>query len=155
MAEKDPSPRVLAQNRKARHEYEILAELECGLELTGTEVKSLRQGGASIAEAYAMVRKDELWLVGSHIPEYKQGNIFNHAPGRERRMLAHRKEIEQWYKRVKEKGVTMVPLTLYFKGPRVKLLIGLARGKKLHDKRASMKERDDRRDMDRALSRRR
>lgn len=155
MADEKPSIRVLAQNRKARHEYEVLAELECGVELTGTEVKSLRQGGGSIAESYAMVRRGELWLVGAHIPEYKQGNVFNHAPDRDRRLLAHRREIAQWYKRVREKGVTMVPLSLYFKGPRVKLLLGLARGKKLHDKRATLKERDDRRDIERAFSRRR
>ncbi|MCK6446206.1 MAG: SsrA-binding protein SmpB [Planctomycetes bacterium] len=155
MTEKTPAIRVLAQNRKARHEYEILAELECGVELTGTEVKSLRDGGGSIAESYAMVKRDELWLVGSHVPEYRQGNIFNHVPDRDRRLLAHRREIDQWYKRVKEKGVTMVPLSLYFKGPRVKLLLGLCRGKKLHDKRATLKERDDRRDIERALSRRR
>lgn len=155
MTDKTPAIRVLAQNRKARHEYEILEELECGVELTGTEVKSLRDGGGSIAESYAMVKRGELWLVGSHVPEYRQGNVFNHVTDRDRRLLAHRREIDQWYKRVKEKGMTMVPLSLYFKGPRVKLLLGLCRGKKLHDKRATLKERDDRRDIERALSRRR
>lgn len=155
MSDKEPTIRVLAQNRKARHEYEILEELECGVELTGTEVKSLRNGGGSIAESYAMVRKDELWLIGAHIPEYKQGNLFNHEPDRDRRLLAHRGEIEQWYKRVKERGMTIVPLTLYFKGARIKLGIGLAKGKKQYDKRATMKERDDRRDIERALNRRR
>jgi SsrA-binding protein len=155
VSDKEPTIRVLAQNRKARHEYEILEELECGVELTGTEVKSLRNGGGSIAESYAMVRKDELWLIGAHIPEYKQGNIFNHEPDRDRRLLAHRAEIAQWYKRVKERGMTIVPLSLYFKGARIKLGIGLAKGKKLYDKRATMKERDDRRDIERALNRRR
>ena len=155
MSDTEPVIRVLAQNRKARHEFEILEELECGIELTGTEVKSLRAGGASIAESFAMVKRGELWLMGAHIPEYKQGNAFNHVPTRDRKLLLHAREIADWHKRVKERGMTIVPLALYFKGARVKLSIALARGKKQYDKRAVMKERDDRRDMERALSRRR
>jgi SsrA-binding protein len=155
VSEKTPAIRNLAQNRKARHEFEILEELECGLVLRGTEVKSLRSGGGSIAESYAMVKRGELWLIGAHIPEYKQGNVHNHEPARDRKLLAHSREVAAWYKRVKERGMTIVPLAMYFKGARVKVLLGLARGKKLHDKRAVLKERTDRREMERALSRRR
>ncbi len=155
MSEKPVEVRKIAENRKARFEYEILEELECGVVLTGTEVKSLRGGGGSIQEAYAMVRGTGLWLVKSHIPEYKQGNVHNHEPGRERKLLANKREIARWHDAAKEKGITMVPLLLYFRGSRVKLELGLCRGKKVHDKRAATKEREDRREIDRAMSRRR
>ena len=155
MAEPELRRKLLAENRRARHEYEFLETIECGIALVGTEVKSLRQGKASIAEAFAMIRAGELWLINAHIPEYSHGNLHNHLPTRDRRLLVHKRELAGWDRKVREKGVTMVPLALYFKGPRVKLSIGLARGKKLHDKRATMKDRDDRREIERALSRRR
>lgn len=150
-----PSIRTIAQNRRARHEYELLEELECGIELKGTEVKSLRAGQGSIAEAYAHFRKGELYLVGAHIPVYAQGNIHNHEPTRERRLLAHRRELAAWDRKVREKGVTVVPLALYFKGSKVKVALALARGKKLYDKREARREKDDKRAMERAMMRRR
>ena len=149
-----PTIRELARNRKARHEYDIEDELECGIALTGTEVKSLRQGQCSIAEAYAFYRKGELYLMNATIPEYRQGNVHNHPPTRERKLLAHRRELEAWEKRVKERGVTIVPLALYFKDSRVKLRLGLGRGKKQHDKREANRERTDRREIERAMSHR-
>jgi SsrA-binding protein len=150
-----PRIRPIAQNRRARHEYELLDELECGVELKGTEVKSLRAGQGSIAEAYAHFRKGELYLVGAHIPEYAHGNVHNHDPRRERKLLAHRRELAGWDRKVREKGVTVVPLALYFKGSKVKVSLALARGKKLYDKRESKREADDRRAMERAMMRRR
>ena len=147
--------RSIAQNRRARHEFEVLEELECGVALTGTEVKSLRQGHCSLAESYARFLDGELYLLGMHIPEYRQGNVHNHPPTRDRKLLAHRRELARWHKRVTERGVTIVPLALYFKGPRVKVLLGLARGKKLYDKRQTERERSDRREVERALRRRR
>ncbi len=150
MSEKPKEVRPIAQNRRARFEYEILEELECGIVLTGTEVKSLRAGKGSIQEAYALVRGTDLWLVKAHIAEYTQGNIHNHKPERDRKLLAARREIDAWHKKVKVKGVTLVPLSLYFRGSRVKVLLGLCRGKKQHDKRAATREREDRRDMARA-----
>lgn len=155
MAQKPQERRTIAQNRRARFEFEILEELECGLELCGTEVKSLRGGQGSIGEAFAHFRGDELFLLGAHIPVYAQGNVHNHEPTRARKLLAHRRELDKWSKAVREKGVTIVPLELYFQGSRVKLRVALARGKKLYDKRQTTRDREDRRNMDRALSRRR
>ncbi len=148
-------PRPIAQNRRARHEFEILEELECGIELKGTEVKSLRAGHGSIAESYAHFKRGELYLLGAHIPEYAHGNVHNHDPLRERKLLAHRRELASWDRKVREKGVTIVPLALYFKGARVKVALALARGKKLYDKREAQREREDRRAIERAMSRRR
>jgi len=145
--------RPIASNRRARFEFHVLEQLECGIALTGTEVKSLRQGQASIAEAYAMVRNGEMYLLGCHIPEYAQGNVHNHAPTRDRKLLLHKKEIERWRTQVKEKGVTIVPLSLYFKGSRAKLELALCKGKKLYDKREDKRKKEDERDMDRAMSR--
>ena len=147
--------RLIVQNRKARYEFEILETLECGLDLVGTEVKSLRKGECNLAEAYASVRNGELWLIKCHIPEYAQGNIHNHVPARDRRILAHKKEIASWYAKVKEKGMTIVPLALYFVGSRIKLELALCKGKKLYDKRADQREKEDKREIDRAMSRRR
>jgi SsrA-binding protein len=146
--------RSIAQNRRARHDFEILEELECGLALRGTEVKSLRAGRASIAEAFAMIRRGELWLFGATIPEYSHGNVFNHVPTRERKLLAHGREIRAWEKAVKTKGVTIVPLELFFRGHLVKIRVALVRGKRLHDKRHTERQKDARREIDRALSRR-
>jgi SsrA-binding protein len=151
---KDEKPRMIATNRRARFEFHILEEVECGIALTGTEVKSLRNGGCSIAEAYVMVRHGEMVLVGAHIAEYAQGNVHNHEPTRERKLLLHRREIERWHARVKERGMTIVPLSLYFKGSRAKLAIALCKGKKMYDKRQDKREKDDRRDIERAMRRR-
>jgi SsrA-binding protein len=155
VAEKTQEVRPIAQNRKARFEFEVLDELECGIVLRGTEVKSLRAGKGSIQEAYALVKGGELWLIKSHVPEYAQGNVHNHPPERDRKLLANRRQIADWHGKVKEKGMTMVPLALYFRGSRVKVLLGLCRGKKMHDKREAKREREDRREIDRAMSRRR
>ena len=146
--------RVIATNKKARHLFHILDELEVGVVLQGTEVKSLRQGRASLQEAYARFIDGELWLLGATIPEYTHGTYANHVPGRPRKLLAHRRELEKWRKQVTLRGTTIVPLELYFEGHLVKLKVGLAQGKKLHDKRESQKEKDAKRDMDRAMRRR-
>lgn len=149
------SIRPIASNRKARHLYNLLDEMEVGIELLGTEVKSLRGGQCSLQEAYVRIKGNELWLVGAHIPEYAFGNRSNHAPTRERKLLAQRRQIDRWSKAVREKGVTIVPLDLYFKGALIKANIALARGKRLHDKRSKQREVDAKREMDRAQSRRR
>jgi SsrA-binding protein len=149
----DEPRRSIATNRRARFEFHVLEELEAGIALTGTEVKSLRRGQASIAEAYAMVKNGQMYLLGAHIPEYAQGNVHNHEPTRERKLLLHKKEIQRWHARVKEKGITIVPLSLYFKGSRAKLEIALCKGKKLYDKREDKRSKEDRREMDRAMSR--
>ncbi|HEY9448157.1 MAG TPA: SsrA-binding protein SmpB [Gemmatimonadaceae bacterium] len=141
----------IARNKRARHDYEILETWEAGLVLTGTEVKSLRDGRAQITDAYGVVKDGELWLLNAHIAPYAMGNIWNHDPLRTRKMLLHRKEIEKLVGAVERKGLTLVALELYFKDGRAKVRIGLARGKKLHDKRADLKEKDDKRDMQRAL----
>ncbi len=155
MARNEGSIRVLAKNRRATHEYEVLERLECGLALRGTEVKSLRAGQCSIAEAYGMVKGGELYLLGATIPEYSHGNIHNHEPTRGRKLLLHRRELRSWDKRVREKGMTIVPLALYFKGHLVKVEMALVRGKKLHDRREDKRRRDAQREIDRAFSRRR
>ncbi len=141
----------IARNKRARHDYEILETWEAGLVLTGTEVKSLRDGRAQITDAYAIIKDGELWLLNAHIAPYAQGNIWNHDPVRTRKLLLHQKEIRRLIGDVERKGLTLVALDLYFKHGRAKVRIGLARGKKLHDKRADLKERDDQRDMQRAL----
>ena len=160
MARDRESVKVVATNRRARHEYLVLDELECGIELRGTEVKSLRAGHCSLQEAYGFLRTGtsggpELWLRGATIPEYAQGNIHNHEPARERKLLLHARELRKWAKQVQERGVTVVPLELYFKGHLVKVKMALVRGKKLHDKRESAKKRDAAREIARELGRRR
>ncbi len=147
--------RPIATHRRARHEYEVLDELECGIELRGTEVKSLRAGRCSLPEGYGAFRRNELWLLGVTIPEYTHGNVHNHEPTRARKLLAHRRELDQWEKRVRERGMSIVPLQIYFQGSLVKVTMALVRGKKHYDKRQTQRERDDKRDMERALSRRR
>ena len=147
--------RVLATNRRARHEYHVLEQKECGLVLKGTEVKSLRAGRCSIQEAYGRFEGGELWLLGATIPEYSHGNIQNHATDRPRKILLSRRELTKWQKAVKEKGVTLVPLSLYFSGHLVKLELGLCKGKKLHDKREDQKKKTAQREMGRAGMRRR
>jgi SsrA-binding protein len=155
MAQTESETRLITSNKRARFEYEVLEELECGLALTGTEVKALRAGRASIQEAFGMIREGELWLLKSNIPVYAHGNIHNHEPDRDRKLLAKRKQIEDWHAKAKQRGMTIIPLQLYFKGARVKIQIALCKGKKLYDKRQTIKERDDRRDTDRDLARRR
>ena len=143
--------RVVATNRRARHEYEILETLEAGLVLRGTEVKSLRTGQVNFKDSYATVRNGEVWLLGCHISPYSHGTDANHDPERDRKLLLHTREIRRLVGKIAERGLTVVPLKLYFKNGRAKIEIGLARGKKLHDKRATLRERETRREMDRAV----
>lgn len=147
--------KILAKNRRALHEFHVLEQLECGLALKGTEVKSLRQGQCSIAEAFGYIRDGELYLLGATIPVYSHGNIHNHEPTRERKCLLAKRELVKWSKAVKEKGTTIVPLALYFKGHLVKVEMALVKGKQLHDKREDVKQREARREIERAVSRRR
>lgn len=145
--------RVVAQNRRARHEYDVLDTLECGIALVGSEVKSLRTGKLSLEEAYGRVKGGEVWLLGCDIPEYAQANRFNHDPRRPRKLLMHRREIQKFANRALEQGLTLVPLKLYFKLGRAKVLMGICRGRKLHDKREKIKKADVQRDIARAMRR--
>jgi SsrA-binding protein len=147
--------KLIAENRKARHEYQLFERYEAGLVLTGTEVKSLRDGRASLQQAYADVRDGEVWLVGAHIDEYGHGNMQNHEPGRDRKLLLHRKEIATLIGKVKERGLTLVPTKLYFKDGRAKVELALARGKDVRDKRRDIAKRDADRQIERALKSRR
>ena len=151
---KELGKKIIAQNKKARHDYSIEEVYECGIVLSGTEVKSLRAGRASLIDGFAMINNDEIWLSGVHIPEYTEGTWNNHAPRRERKLLMHRKEINKLHAAVKQGGLTLVPLTLYFKDGKAKIELALAKGKKSHDKRASLMERETNREMSRELSRR-
>lgn|SRR3989338_1478917 len=137
--------RVIITNRKARHEYHILDTLEAGIVLKGTEVKSLRNGNANLQDSYALVKNAELWLIGMHISPYEQGNINNHDPVRTRKLLLQRKEIRKLLSRVQEKGLTLVPLSVYFKGPYAKVELAVAQGKKSYDKREAIKQREAKR----------
>ena len=147
--------KLIADNRRARHDYELLERLEAGIVLTGTEVKSLRAGKASLQHAFGHVRDGDLYLVGANIPEYPQASRQNHDPDRDRKLLLHRREIDSLAGKVREKGLTIVPTRLYFKDGRVKIELALARGKEAHDKRRDIAERDARREMERALKARR
>ncbi len=147
--------KLIAENRKARHEYHLLERLEAGLVLTGTEVKSLRNGKADLARAYATVRDGEAWLVGLHIAPYTQGTTAGHDPDRDRKLLLHGREIASLIGKVKERGLTLVPTRLYFKDGRAKVELALARGKELHDKRRDLAKRDAERQIERALRSRR
>jgi SsrA-binding protein len=142
--------RDITVNRRARHDYFIEESLEGGLVLTGSEVKSLRAGKAQLKDSYAQLKQGEIWLVNAHISEYSPSAQFGHEPVRARKLLLHRREIDRLAGKVKEQGLTLVPLRLYFKHGRAKVELGLARGKKLYDKRESIKEREVRREMDRA-----
>ncbi|MFI7698053.1 SsrA-binding protein SmpB [Nonomuraea sp. NPDC049480] len=143
--------KVIAQNKRARHDYHVEDTFEAGLVLQGTEVKSLREGRASLADGYASIDGNEAWLLNVHIPEYTQGTWTNHAARRKRKLLLHRKEIEKLAAKTKEGGLTIVPLVLYFKDGRAKVEIGLARGKKDWDKRQSLAEQQAKREMARAV----
>ncbi|MFY9718990.1 MAG: SsrA-binding protein SmpB [Candidatus Cybelea sp.] len=144
---------MIVENRRARHEYHILESLEAGLVLTGTEVKSVRAGGVSLSEAYARIRDDEAWLLGMHIPPYKQGSFSNTEPNRPRKLLLHKAEVVRLKSRVAEKGLTIVPLRLYFTRGIAKVMLGVARGKKLWDKRADAAKRDVQREIARHVRR--
>jgi len=152
-AKKESTSRIISDNRKAGHNYFLLERFEAGMVLTGTEVKSLRQGKASLAEAFATVDGDEAWVRQMHIPPYEQGNRANPDPVRARKLLLHRAEIDSLRTGVARKGQTIVPLRLYFSRGHAKLLIGLAKGKKTYDKRHTIAERDARREMERARAR--
>ncbi len=145
-------PGDVASNRRARHRYEILDRLEAGIELVGSEVKSLRNGKAQIAEAYAAVEDGEVWLRGAHIPPYEPANVQNHEPERPRKLLLHRREIERLQGQTQKKGLTLVPLRIYFKGPHAKLELALARGKEQRDRRRELRDRDQKREIERELS---
>jgi SsrA-binding protein len=132
--------RVISENRKARYEYHVLDSLECGIVLVGSEVKSLRAGTVTLSESYGRIRENEVWLVGCDIPEYKEANRFNHKPKRDRKLLLHRREIERFAKRAYEKGLTLVPLRMYFKEGKAKVLLGLCKGKQEFDKREAQKK---------------
>jgi SsrA-binding protein len=149
----DPNERPIAENRKARHKFDVLETLECGITLVGSEVKSLRGGKLSLEEAYGRVRNGEVWLVGCDIPEYPQASIFNHEPKRPRKLLLHQREIRKFAGQAHEKGLTLVPLKMYFKSGRVKVLLGLCRGRKLHDKREVLKKADAQRQIQRRMRR--
>lgn len=146
----DPNTPVVCRNRKARHRYEILDELECGLVLTGSEVKSIRDGKVSIDEAYARIRDGELWLVGCDIAEYPQATVMNHEPRRPRKLLLHRKELRKFAESAEQQGLTLVPLSLFFRRGLVKVKIAVARGRKLYDKREKLKQTEAKREMRRA-----
>lgn len=148
---KQQSDRIIAQNKKARHDYFVEYSLEAGIELKGTEVKSIRKGKINLKESYCMIRDNELFAEGMHISPYEQGNIFNQDPLRPKKLLLHKNEIRKLFQSVKLQGYAIIPLKVYLKNNRVKVEVGLCIGKKLHDKRHSMAERDVKRSMDRAM----
>jgi len=154
-SKKDKDIRVVSENRKARHDYDIEETYEAGLVLTGTEVKSLRAGHCSLRDSYVEIRDGQATMLQSHIAQYKEGNRFNHDPLRPRKLLLHKMEILRLGHKVRERGYTLVPLRVYFSGSRAKVEIGVARGKHTYDKRRDLAERDARRDMERALAGRR
>jgi SsrA-binding protein len=147
--------KLISENRRARHDYELLDRVEAGIVLTGTEVKSLREGRVTLAQAYADVRDGEVWLIGADIAEYGHGNIANHEPGRDRKLLLKKGEIASLIGKVRERGQTLVPTRLYFKDGKVKVELALARGKEKGDKRRTLVERDAKRDIERVLKSRR
>lgn len=152
---REQGQKFIARNRRALHDYTIEETYEAGLALTGTEVKSLRLGRASLADGFALISDGEAWLHNVHIPEYIQGTWTNHTPRRIRKLLLHRREIDKIAAEVAEQGLTLVPLSLYFKDGHVKVEIGVARGKRTYDKRQALAKRDAAREMERALRRRR
>lgn len=144
---------LICQNRRARHEYEVIDTLECGMVLVGSEVKSLRNGKISLEDAYGRVKDREVWLIGCEIPEYKQANQFNHEPKRPRKLLIHRREVKKFASKAFERGFTLVPLKMYFKRGRAKVLMGLCKGRQMHDKREKLKRDTMKRDVERAMRR--
>jgi SsrA-binding protein len=153
MAKPTSEQPVIARNRRAWHEYHVLEEYEAGLELHGTEVRSLRQGGAQIAEAYVRIERGQVWLLGAHVQPYQFGNRQNHEPSRPRRLLLHRREIAHLAGVVKQPGLTLIPLDLHLSSNRVKVRLGVCRGKREYDKRQALMEKDAHREMQRGLAR--
>ncbi|MFD6972998.1 SsrA-binding protein SmpB [Streptomyces sp. NBC_01310] len=149
---KEKGRKLIAQNKKARHDYTIIDTYECGLVLTGTEVKSMRQGRASLVDGFVSVEGGEAWLYNVHVPEYSQGTWTNHSARRKRKLLMHREEIDKLERKSEETGHTVVPLSLYFKDGRAKVEIALAKGKKEYDKRQTMREKQDTRETNRTIS---
>lgn len=143
--------KIIAKNSKAYHDYFVEEKFEAGIELAGTEVKSIRQGNVNLKDSFCLIKDGQLTVMGMHISPYEKGNIFNKEPRRPRRLLMHRREITRLFARVKQDGYSLIPLSIYFKGPRVKLELGLAKGKKLYDKRETAAKRDAKREMDRAM----
>ncbi len=143
--------KTIAENRQARHEYFVLEALEAGIELIGTEVKSIRCGGVNLKDSWCEIKDGEIFVNGMHISPYEKGNIFNRDPRRVRRLLIHKSEIRRLFDKVRQEGLTLVPLKLYFKGSRVKMELGLCKGKKLYDKRDDMAKRQSQRDIERAM----
>jgi SsrA-binding protein len=151
MADVENKKTVVAENRRARFDYDIIETIQAGIVLTGTEVKSLRSNKVTIGESYASVEGGELWLINSHVPEFLQANRFNHEPRRHRKLLVKRREIDKLQRSISREGMTVVPLKLYFEKGRAKLDIAIAKGRKAHDKRSSIKERDWNRDKARMI----
>ena len=149
--DEDKNQKRIAENRKALRNYEIIDTLECGIALQGSEVKSLRAGKVSLDEAYGRIRNNEVWLIGCDIAEYSHANVMNHEPRRPRKLLLHRREIRKFASKATERGLTLVPLKMYFKSGRAKILMGVGRGRKLFDKREKLKKETIKRDMDRAV----
>lgn len=143
--------KTIAENRKARHEYFVIEAYEAGIELVGTEVKSIRQGGVNLKDSWCSIDKGELFIKGMHISPYEKGNIFNRDPLRVRKLLMHRKEINKLFGTIKQDGLTLIPLSIYFKDSKVKVQLGLCKGKKLYDKRADAAKRDAKREIDRSI----
>lgn len=154
MAENKKGIKTIAENRQARHEYFILESIEAGIELFGTEVKSIRQGGVSLKEAWISIENGEAWVKQMHIAPYEKGNIFNRNPLRERKLLMHKREILRLFGQVKQGGLTLIPISMYFKGSNVKLQVGLCKGKKLYDKREDAAKRDAQRLIQRTIKER-
>ena len=152
---KTPGTKLIAENRRSRHDYELLERVEAGIVLSGTEVKALRAGHVQLGHAFADVRNGEMWLIGASISEYAQGNVSNHVTDRDRKLLLNRREIDALHAKVREKGLSLIPTKLYFKDGKVKLEVALGRGKDKGDKRRTIADRDAKRQMDRALKARR
>lgn len=148
---KSKGTKLITENRKARHEYFILESYEAGIELVGTEVKSIRNGSVNLKDSWCSIDNGEMFIKGMHISPYEKGNIFNRDPLRVRKLLLHRKEIDRLYGTLKQDGLTLIPISLYFKDSRVKVQVGLCKGKKLHDKREASAQRDAKRQIDRAI----
>ena len=154
MSPKASGVKQVAQNRKAYHDYYILEKIEAGVELFGTEVKSIRQGNINLKDSFCIVKDGEMFARGMHISPYEKGNIFNRDPNRPKRLLLHKREIVKLYGRIKQDGLALIPLSVYFKDSRVKIELGLAKGKKLHDKREAEAEKSSAREMDRHMKER-
>ncbi len=153
-AKEKESTKTIALNKKARHDFFVMESLEAGIELVGTEVKSIRQGGVSLKESWCAVENGEVWVKQMHIAPYEKGNIYNKDPLRERKLLLHKREIHRLVGIIKQQSYTLIPLSLYFKGSRIKMQLGLCKGKKLYDKREDAAKRDAGREMDRAMKER-